>query len=64
MPVLGDQAYGGRLPWYPERRHDHDEHFGLHAHKLSFRHPKDGRIVEIEAPLPFAWQQQFPNFCQ
>jgi 23S rRNA pseudouridine1911/1915/1917 synthase len=62
IPVLGDLAYGCTLPWYPERRHDHDEHFGLHAHKLSFRHPKDGRIVEIEAPLPPVWRQQFPNF--
>ncbi len=64
MPILGDQAYGCTLPWYTPRSHDHDEHFGLHAHKLSFRHPKDGRAVRIEAPLPPAWRQQFPNFCQ
>jgi len=64
MPILGDQAYGCTLPWYTPRSHDHDEHFGLHARKLSFRHPKDGKAMHIEAPLPSAWQQQFPNFGQ
>ena len=24
----------------------------LHAHRLTFRHPKDGRRLEVEAPLP------------
>ena len=24
----------------------------LHAHRLSFRHPSDGRLMEFEAPLP------------
>ncbi len=59
MPVIGDQAYGATFPWHPPRRHDHDEHFALHAQKLSFRHPKDGRVVQIEAALPRVWQQQF-----
>ena len=62
MPVIGDEAYGSTMPWCVPRRHDHDEHFGLHAHSLSFRHPKDGRVIQIEAPLPSVWKQQFPNF--
>jgi len=64
MPVVGDRTYGSTLPWLPAIRHEHDEHFALHAHSLAFRHPKDGREVVIEAPLPDAWTQRFPNFTQ
>ncbi len=56
-PVLGDKLYGSRDDWYPARRHDHDEHFALHAAKIVFRHPKDGREVMLEAPLPEAWEK-------
>ena len=53
-PVVGDAVYGG------VRRHlaaDHrvlgtlDRPF-LHAYRLSFMHPRDGRRVEFTAPLP------------
>jgi 23S rRNA pseudouridine1911/1915/1917 synthase len=61
MPVLGDSAYGSHVPWTPAPRHDHDEHFALHAASIVFRHPKDGRTIEIDAPVPAAWHQQFPE---
>ncbi len=64
MPVVGDRAYGSSLQWIEPIRHAHDEHFALHAHWLALRHPKDGREVQFEAPVPLAWRQQFPNFCQ
>ena len=53
-PVVGDAVYGG------VRRHlaaDHrvldtlDRPF-LHAYRLAFTHPRDGRRVEFTAPLP------------
>ena len=61
FPVLGDFAYGSQVPWSPAPRHDHDEHFALHAASIVFRHPKDGRAIEIEAPLPAAWHREFPD---
>ncbi len=61
FPVLGDQSYGSQTPWSPPRRHDHDEHFALHAASISFRHPKNARPIELTAPLPFAWYQSFPE---
>ncbi len=64
MPVVGDRAYGSTLPWFPAIRHEHDEHFALHARSLAFRHPKDGREVAIEAPLPDSWTQRFQKFFQ
>ncbi|MDZ4851605.1 MAG: RluA family pseudouridine synthase [Pirellulaceae bacterium] len=63
MPVLGDQAYGSTIQWSPAIRHEHDEHFALHAHWLAFRHPKDGREIRVEAPLPDAWHERFPSEC-
>ncbi|MDX2015019.1 MAG: RluA family pseudouridine synthase [Myxococcaceae bacterium] len=41
-PIVGDRLYG-----QPERR------LYLHAERLEFRHPDDGRLVSFEAPPPF-----------
>ena len=53
-PVVGDATYGG------VRRHiaadvravNRLERPFLHAHKLSFTHPSDGRRLSFESPLP------------
>jgi 23S rRNA pseudouridine1911/1915/1917 synthase len=49
-PVVGDDTYGGgggrRLVGLPPRRHF------LHAAWLVFRHPGDGRTVDVRSPLP------------
>lgn len=53
-PIAGDALYGG------VRRHLAADHRALaslerpflHALRLAFRHPRDGRRVEFEAPLP------------
>lgn len=44
-PVLGDHLYGGENPWLIERQ-------ALHARYLSFYHPVNGELMEVEAPLP------------
>lgn len=42
-PLLGDPVYGSRLGW--------PRHL-LHAWKLSFAHPSDGRVLHFTAPVP------------
>ncbi|MCI9446216.1 MAG: RluA family pseudouridine synthase [Lachnospiraceae bacterium] len=45
-PLLGDSVYGnGKNPWKLQGQ-------TLHAAVIGFRHPADGRYVEVEAPLP------------
>ena len=53
-PIVGDPLYGGvhrRVP--PELRavQKLDRPF-LHASKLAFTHPRDGRAMKFESPLP------------
>jgi 23S rRNA pseudouridine1911/1915/1917 synthase len=48
-PVLGDPTYGGKS--------DRSKALGLtrpflHAWRLAFPHPEDGRLIEVEDPLP------------
>ena len=46
FPVVGDFVYSnGKNPFGVEGQM-------LHAQKLSFRHPKTGKILNLEAPLP------------
>ncbi|MCE5271776.1 RluA family pseudouridine synthase [bacterium] len=61
-PVLGDQEYGGRnsalTGFAGERRNFMRallaviERQALHAYRLEFAHPADGRAMEFESPLP------------
>jgi 23S rRNA pseudouridine1911/1915/1917 synthase len=61
-PVVGDPEYGGRLlalrGFGGERRGlmrvllESINRQALHAHRLAFRHPADGRRLEFESPLP------------
>ncbi len=54
-PLLGDTVYGwkasGKLPKTPER-------VMLHAYKLSIVHPKSGKPLDLEAPLPADFKAQ------
>jgi 23S rRNA pseudouridine1911/1915/1917 synthase len=43
-PVLGDAVYGASSPVIPRQ--------ALHAHRLSFPRPSDGRTIEVEAAIP------------
>ncbi len=45
-PILGDEVYGGRSG------HFKTEGQTLHAMTLGFIHPRTGRYVEVNAPLP------------
>ncbi len=45
-PVVGDPVYGRRRnPWGLRRQ-------ALHAYRLAFAHPRDGRALQFEVPLP------------
>lgn len=43
-PVLGDRMYGKRSSLIPRQ--------ALHARSVSFCHPMDGKLIEIQAPVP------------
>lgn len=49
-PVVGDNMYAGR-----RRNEITKDKYGrlmLHAHKLTIKHPKSGKLMTFEAPLP------------
>lgn len=52
-PLIGDVLYGGKAAFGLRRQ-------ALHATRLSFAHPSDGRILTFESPLPpdleIAWR--------
>jgi 23S rRNA pseudouridine1911/1915/1917 synthase len=48
-PVLGDKAYGG---WSDRAAELGLTRPFLHAYRLAFPHPDDGRRIEVEDPLP------------
>lgn len=48
-PVMGDRTYGGVSDVSKELGLDRPF---LHAWRLSFPHPDDGRVIEVEDPLP------------
>jgi len=57
-PLVGDAVYGGRLvlpkgaaPAFIETLRGFRRQ-ALHAAKLAFPHPRDGRAIEVESPLP------------
>jgi 23S rRNA pseudouridine1911/1915/1917 synthase len=57
-PLVGDAVYGGRLvlpkgasPAFIETLRGFRRQ-ALHAAKLKFPHPQDGRTIEVESPLP------------
>jgi len=49
-PVVGDTVYGGR-PW--------SAGFGLHAWRLQLPHPRTGAMLELSAPPPAVWTEDF-----
>jgi 23S rRNA pseudouridine1911/1915/1917 synthase len=50
LPIVGDRIYGRRKDKTPIRQF-------LHAHHLSFTHPKTGESVHFSAPLPVDLQE-------
>lgn len=43
-PIVGDRKYGGGGKGR--------ERLALHAWKINFRHPRDGRVMEFMSPIP------------
>jgi 23S rRNA-/tRNA-specific pseudouridylate synthase len=58
-PIVGDKAYGARLPFtvIPGA----SAAIALHARSLGFVHPGTGRAVVLEADWPPAWATRFPT---
>lgn len=65
-PVLADKVYSGRDRLFlselvPGLDSEQDELLlsrqALHAHRLRFRHPRSGAILDLEAPLPMEFQK-------
>lgn len=52
-PIAGDREYGATTS--PLKR------LGLHAHRLAFTHPRTGRPVAFEAPIPPAFRRFLPR---
>jgi 23S rRNA pseudouridine1911/1915/1917 synthase len=56
-PVVSDPIYGrGSRRLLEEMRLPRLRGQALHAFRLSFRHPRTGRTVSFEAPLPDDFQ--------
>jgi RluA family pseudouridine synthase len=55
-PLLGDELYGGPLPFGESYADYRLRAIGLHARELQFQHPMTGEDVQVTAPLPAAWQ--------
>lgn len=50
-PIVGDKKYGAHSG--PIQR------LGLHAHVLAFRHPRSGKALRFESPVPPAFMRVF-----
>ena len=51
QPIAGDDRYGDR-DFNRRMRLDGLKRLFLHASRLRFKHPADGKTIDIEAPLP------------
>jgi 23S rRNA pseudouridine1911/1915/1917 synthase len=65
-PVLADKVYSGRdklllSDLAPVADPEADEVLlprqALHAHRLRFKHPRKGTVMEVAAPLPAEFQR-------
>jgi 23S rRNA pseudouridine1911/1915/1917 synthase len=61
-PIVGDKAYGARLPFAGAP--GYAAAIALHARSLGFIHPGTGRAVVLEATWPPTWSARFPTLAQ
>jgi 23S rRNA pseudouridine1911/1915/1917 synthase len=54
-PVLGDEAYGARLPFGPHEDDERLRRIALHARSLTFHHPTSKEQMMVEAPPTDSW---------
>ena len=52
LPIVGDPLYRGEVTGERQTLTLDDEPLCLHAQRIEFEHPEDGRRVEFEAKLP------------
>jgi RluA family pseudouridine synthase len=52
FPIVGDQLYCGEELGDRQTLDLHEQQLCLHAHRIQFEHPENGRRVEYSAPLP------------
>lgn len=55
-PVLGDFAYGSRIPFGPEHHDERQRVIALVARSIEFVHPTTKLPLLVEAPTADAWQ--------
>lgn len=55
-PVLGDAAYGSRLPFGPQDVDERKRSIALVARSLAFFHPTTKEKITVEAPAGDAWR--------
>jgi 23S rRNA pseudouridine955/2504/2580 synthase len=60
-PLLGDEKYGDFELNKVLEKEGHKRMF-LHAFKIAFKHPEDGREIRLEAPMPAAFSR-FVEAC-
>ena len=53
--VLGDAMYGSEIPFGEQLEDVRLRSISLHARRLGLRHPMTQEPVDVEAPLPAAW---------
>lgn len=53
--ILGDELYGGTLPFGEQFEEKRLRGIALHARRLGFRHPMNQEPVDVVAPLPASW---------
>jgi 23S rRNA pseudouridine1911/1915/1917 synthase len=56
-PVLGDVAYGSKVPFGPPAELPRDRIIALHARRLTFLHPIRFEPITVVAPLPEYWRE-------
>ena len=61
FPLIGDEFYGGIVPFGEQFEDIRLRAIALHARRLQFRHPMTQEIVAVEAPPPAAWDSVFSN---
>ncbi len=59
-PIIGDEKYNGMSKLIDEEGISGRLH--LHAVRVQFPHPKDGRLLDLVAPLPDELQQSWKAF--
>ena len=56
-PVLGDRQYGGQESFGSQSDNSRKRSIALHAWRIGFRHPKNGKAIEVTVPVGSNWRE-------